>query len=130
MTNNISQRILIFLKQFLNSLDKDKETLHEKMINSISQPLEPILELNNIAKEGASNSAPQLEEVKSALSALQSQPTETKQLLLTPPCYTDIEETITLCQVKVKRQFQYLLMNIVKRWHNHTFFCMIKMVKS
>lgn len=129
MTNNISQRILIFLKQFHNNLDIDKETLHEKMINSISQPLEIILELNNIAKEGASNSAPQLEEVKSALSALQSQPTETTVTTDTP-CYTDIEETITLCQVKVKRQFQYLLMNTVKRWHNHISFYMVKMVKK
>ena len=75
MTNNISQPIHIILDQKFssgqevtnessnmhNNLEKEQETLYEKMVTSVSQPLENILELNNVETEAASYSAPQIE---------------------------------------------------------------------
>ena len=77
MTNSISQPIPNILEykflsdqetaftwiiKFHNNLDKEKDTLYEKMMSSISQPLEVIREPNNIETEAVSNSAPQLGE--------------------------------------------------------------------
>ena len=87
MTNSISQPIpnileykflsdqetaFTWIMKFHNNLDKEKDTLYEKMMSSIPQPLEVIREPNNIETEAVSNPATQLGEGQNPWSEFQS----------------------------------------------------------
>ena len=82
MAKNVSQWIPIILEQnfpsdqevtnkwsnIYKNLDKKNETIYEKKMNSILQPPEIILKLNNIETEAASNSVSQFEKGKLVIS--------------------------------------------------------------